>query len=254
MAELEFVLLDEERFEEIPAPAQPGARCQTCDYWERLDGGRKAPDADATDAASREALKRSRLLAARDVAGAYAMLAYRTDAVDRTVVGYAQFGPLSAYPRALDIRDRYPGLPESPAPWVVTCLQAGPAGTAEERAEVGLSLLTAVCDELDRRGITAVEAYPEGVDDPWLPSAGPASVYEAAGFERAAGDDRYPVYRRELTGETDADAWAGLLRASSPADDDEDGWPLPLPPRRDTDEAFRLPPEKPKRPNPFGDG
>jgi hypothetical protein len=254
MAELEFVLLDEERFEEIPAPAQPGARCQTCDYWERLDGGRKAPDADATDAASREALKRSRLLAARDVAGAYAMLAYRTDAVDRTAVGYAQFGPLSAYPRALDIRDRYPGLPESPAPWVVTCLQAGPAGSAEERAEVGLALLTAVCDELDRRGITAVEAYPEGVDDPWLPSAGPASVYETAGFERAAGDDRYPVYRRELTGETDADAWAGLLRASSPADDDEDGWPLPLPPRRDPDEAFRLPPEKPKRPNPFGDG
>jgi hypothetical protein len=182
------------------------------------------------------------------------MLAYRTDAVDRTAVGYAQFGPLSAYPRALDIRDRYPGLPESPAPWVVTCLQAGPAGSAEERAEVGLALLTAVCDELDRRGITAVEAYPEGVDDPWLPSAGPASVYETAGFERAAGDDRYPVYRRELTGETDADAWAGLLRASSPADDDEDGWPLPLPPRRDPDEAFRLPPEKPKRPNPFGDG
>jgi len=254
MAELEFVLLDEEGFDEIPAPAQPGARCQTCDYWERVDGGRKAPDADATDAASREALKRSRLLAARDLAGAYAMLAYRTDAVDRTAVGYAQFGPLSAYPRALDIRDRYPGLPESPAPWVVTCLQAGPASTAEERAEVGLSLLTAVCDELDRRGITAVEAYPERVDDPWLPSAGPASVYQAAGFERAAGDDRYPVYRRELSGETDADAWAGLLRASTPADDDEDGWPLPLPPRRDPDDLFRLPPEKPKRPNPFGDG
>jgi hypothetical protein len=254
MADLEFGLVDEASFDLIPAPARPGAVCQTCDYWERLDGGRKAPEADAPDATSRRALKRGRLLAARDLAGSYAMLAYRTDTVERTAVGYAQFGPLSAYPRAQDIRDRYPQLPESPAPWVITCLQAGPAGSADERAEVGLALLRAVCGELDRRGITAIEAYPEGAHDPWLPSPGPASVYESAGFERAAGDERYPVYRIELSGETDADAWAGLLRASTPADDDEDGWPLPLPPKRDPDDLFRLPPEKPKRPNPFGDG
>lgn len=252
--ELTFALVDEASFAEIPAPVQPGARCQTCDYWERIDGGRRAPDADSTDVAAREALKRSRLLASRDIAGSYAMLAFRADAVERVAVGYAQFGPLSAYPRAADIRDRYPQLPESPAPWVVTCLQAGPAGTAEERAEIGLALLNAVCEELDRRGITAVEAYPEGVDDPWMPSPGPASVYEAADFQRLAGDDRYPVYRRELSGETDADAWAGLLRASTPANDDEDGWPMPLPPQRDPDDLFRLPPEKPKRPNPFGEG
>jgi hypothetical protein len=251
--DLAFDLVDEASFEDIPAPVQPGARCQTCDYWERIDGGRAAPDAEAPDRSSRESLKRGRLLAAREVAGSYAMLALRTDAVERSAVGYAQFGPLSAYPRAQDIRDRYPQLPESPAPWVITCLQAGPAASAEERHEVGLALLEAVCGELDRRGITAVEAYPEGVDDPWLPSAGPAAVYEAAGFERAAGDDRYPVYRRELSGETSADAWAGLLRASTPADDDEDGWPLPMPPKRDPDDLFRLPPEKPRGPNPFGE-
>jgi len=253
MPDLELALVDPASFDDIPAPAQPGGRCQTCDYWERMDGARRAPEPDAPDAAARAALKRQRLLATADLVGAYAMLAYRTDAVGRTAVGYAQFGPLAAYPRAQDIRDRYPQLPSSPAPWVVTCLQAGPAGTADERFEIGLALLGAVCDELDRRGIIAVEAYPEGVDDPWLPSPGPASVYEAANFERAAGDDRYPVYRRELSGETDAAAWAGLLRASAPPDDDEDGWPLPLPPKRDPDDLFRLPPEKPKRPNPFGD-
>jgi hypothetical protein len=253
MPELEFALLDEGAFDEIPAPADVGARCQTCDYWERIDGGRKAPEADATDVGARESLKRSRLLAGRGIAGSYAMLAFRTDAVERIAVGYAQFGPLSLYPRAQDIRDRYPNLPESPAPWVVTCLQAGPATTAEERADVGLALLGAVCAELDRRGITAVEAYPESSDDAWLPSPGPASVYEAAAFERAAGDDRYPVYRRELSGETAPDAWAGLLRASKPADDDEDGWPLPMPSKRDPDDLFKLPPEGPKRPNPFGE-
>lgn len=250
MAELAFELVDEATFDAIPSPLEPGARCQTCDYWERIDGGREAPDAEATDADARAALKRQRLLAARTVGGSHGMLAFRTDAVERVAVGYAQFGPLSAYPRAQTIRDRYPQLPDSPAPWVITCLQVTLDGQGRETA--GIALLEAVCGELDQRGITAVEAYPEGVADPWLPSPGPASVYEAARFERAAGDDRYPVYRRELTGETDADAWSDLLRASTPSDEGDE-WPLPLPPKGDPDDLFRLPPEGPKRPNPFGD-
>ena len=252
MPELEFELLDGERFHDIPDPAQPGARCQACDYWERIDGGRDAPEADAPDRVARESLKRGRLLPGRGAAGPYAMLASRSDAVERAVVGYAQFGPLSQYPRAASIRDRYPTLPESPAPWVITCLQVSPAaGGAAERAEISASFLEAVCSELDHRGITAVEAYPERVDDPWLPSPGPASVYEAAGFERVAGDDRFPVYRRELSGETDAEAWSDLLRAAKP--DEGDDWPLPMPSTPDADDFFRLPPDKPKRPNPFGD-
>jgi hypothetical protein len=249
MPELELVPLDEATFDDIPEPAQPGARCQTCDYWERLDGGREAPAADAADTAARATLKRNRLLGAREVSGSYAFLAYRTDAVERVAIGYAQFGPLSAYPRAQTIRDRYPQLPESPAPWVITCLQV--AGDGEERDDAGVEMLNGICDELDRRGIIAVEAYPEGVADAWLPSPGPASVYEAAGFERVAGDERFPVYRRELTGETDADGWSDLIRASTPDEGEE--WPLPLPPKRDPDDLFRLPPEGPKRPNPFGD-
>ncbi len=249
MPDLELVLVDESNFDDIPDPAQAGARCQTCDYWERLDGGREAPERDAGDGTHRSALKRGRLLAGRTVSGSYAMLAYRTDAVARQAIGYAQFGPLSAYPRAQTIRDRYPELPESPLPWVITCLQI--VAAVPDRDEAAAELLSGVCDELDRRGITAVEAYPEGHADGWLPSPGPSAVYEAAGFERAAGDDRFPVYRRELTGETDADAWSGLLRAATPEEGDD--WPLPLPPKRDPDDLFRLPPEGPKRPNPFGD-
>ncbi|MGH2418101.1 MAG: hypothetical protein ACRDFY_07180, partial [Candidatus Limnocylindria bacterium] len=252
MDELAFELVDGARVADIPAPAQPGARCQTCDYWERLDGGREAPKAGAPDAEARASLKRQRLLAGAAVSGSYGMLAYVSDAVERVAIGYAQFGPLSAYPRAQSIRDRYPQLPESPAPWVITCLQVSADPHAPgERGRIAATLLEAVCAELDGRGITAVEAYPESAADPWRPSPGPASVYAEAGFEHAAGDDRYPVYRRELTGETDADAWSGLLRASAP--DEGDDWPLPLPPKGDPDDLFRLPPEKPKRPNPFGD-
>jgi hypothetical protein len=250
--ELEFRLLDDASFDDIPAPARHDARCQTCDYWERLDGGREAPTAEARDGATRAALKRSRLLGDRASGGALAMLAYRTDAVSREAVGFAQFGPLSAYPRALAIRERYPQLPESPAPWVVTCLQVPAAsGDGATREAIGAGLLDAVCDELDRRGIIAVEAYPEVVADGWLPSPGPASIYESARFERAAGDEHFPVFRRELSGETDADAWSDLLDAARP--DEGDDWPLPLPKTPDADDFFRLPPEKPKRPNPFGD-
>ena len=241
---LSFTVVDETSFEEIPTPAAPGARCLTCDYWERIDGHR-----EATESSAARELKLSRLMAGARVAGAYGMLAWQTDATgDRVAIGWAQFGPLAAYPRALSIRERYPELPDSQAPWVVTCLQVVP-GTPE-RETTGAALLSAVCDELDRRGITAVEAYPETVADPWIPSSGPAAVYAAAGFERAAGDDRYPVMRRELGGATEI-GWGDLLSASKPADE-SDAWPLPLPKGRSEDDLFRLP-EKPQRPNPFGD-
>jgi hypothetical protein len=245
MDELEVAVVDAEAFEAIPAPARSGARCQTCDYWERLDGSRET----AASSAARD-LKLSRLLAAERLAGAYGMLAYRTDAAgDRVAIGWSQFGPISAYPRAQVIRDRYPELPDSPAPWVITCLQV--VRDAPDREAAAASLLAAVCAELDRRGITAVEAYPEGVADAWEPSPGPASVYASAGFSRVAGDDRYPVMRRELGGEAGEVGWEDLLGAAKPADEGEE-WPLPLPKGPSEEDLFRLP-EKPKRPNPFGD-
>lgn len=255
MDDLDFELVSEVTFEAIPSPAAVGARCQTCDYWERLDGGREAADPPDGDGAARlAALKRSRLLAGRDLAGAYGMLAFRTDSVERRAVAWTQFGPLAAYPRALVIRERYPDLPQSPAPWVVTCLQVDPAaGTADQRRDFGVALLDALGAELDRRGITAIEAYIERATDPWVPSAGPASVYEAARFERAAGDEHFPVYRRELTGSGADVGWGDLLDRSRPPDDEGDAWPLPLPHGPKEEDFFRLPPEKPKRPNPFGE-
>src|SRR6266550_4123004 len=211
-----FSLVDEASFDAIPAPARPGARCQTCDYWERLDGSREAPSGESADASARAGVKLTRLLAGRELAGAYGMQAWRGEGADRIAVGWAQFGPLSAYPRALTIRERYPALPDSPAPWIVTCLQA--VGDVGDRQAVAIGLLNAVCDDLDRRGITAVEAYPEGVSDNWSASPGPAAVYLAAGFERAAGDDRYPVMRRDLAGAAEGIEWGNLLAKARPPD------------------------------------
>ncbi len=245
-SELTFELVDEDSFDAIPAPAGVGMCCQTCDYWERLDGHR-----DRADSAAARELKLSRLLAGRRLAGAYGMLAWQTDvAGDRVAVGWAQFGPISTYPRAQAIRNRYPSLPDSPAPWVITCLQV-PAEQAG-RDEIAAALLAAVCGELDRRGIIAVEAYPEDVPDPWSLSPGRASVYAATDFARAAGDERYPAYRRELDSGSTEVGWGDLL-SHTPPPDEGDAWPLPLPKGPSEDDLFRLP-ERPKRPNPFGDG
>jgi hypothetical protein len=237
---LTFRLVDDATIEGLPAPARPGGRCQTCDYWERLEGSR-----EGDDTAGRRAAKQSALMAGARLAGSYGMVA--TDP-DGAILGYAQFGPLSAYPRAQLIRDRYPELPDAPAPWVMTCLQV-PA-EAPDREGIGLALAEAVCEELDRRGVTAVETYLERASDPWLPSGGPSSVYEAAGFVRAAEDEQFPVYRRELAGEAEV-AWDDLLSKARPTDAG-DAWPLPVPKGLSEEDVFRLPP-KPERPNPFGD-
>lgn len=239
MSGLTFALVDEASIDSIPAPARPAARCQTCDYWERLEGSREGEDTMA-----RREAKRASLMAGARLAGSYGMLA----SADGTVVGYAQFGPLSVYPRAQLIRDRYPDLPQSPAPWVITCLQV--VADAEDRLGIGQALAQAVCEEIDRRGVTAVEAYLEGSADPWLPPGGPAEVYASAGFELMASDERYPVFRREL-GEGTEVGWGDLLSKAKPADEGE-AWPFPLPSGPAEDDVFRLPP-KPSRPNPFGD-
>jgi hypothetical protein len=71
------------------------------------------------------------------------------------------------------------------------------------------------------------------------------------GFARAAGEERYPVYRRELEGKTADVGWADLLSHTRPPDEGEE-WPRPLPKGPTEEDLFRLPP-KTSRPNPFGD-
>jgi ribosomal protein S18 acetylase RimI-like enzyme len=112
-----------------------------------------------------------------------------------TTVAYAQFGPLSAYPRATRLRDLYPQLPEAPLPAVITCI----ASTAEARHRGhARRLVEAVCDDLAERGFAAVEAYPERGTRPDATSAATPEFWVAAGFRIAVDDERFPVVRREL--------------------------------------------------------
>src|SRR3954468_2801769 len=75
--------------------------------------------------------------------------------VDDVSVAYAQFGPLSAYPRALRTRDLYPQLPEAPLPAVISCIATTPEARRQGHAK---RLVDAVCDDLAGRGFSAIEA------------------------------------------------------------------------------------------------
>ena len=115
--------------------------------------------------------------------------------VDEDAVAYAQFGPLSAYPRAQRLRDLYPQLPAAPLPAVITCI----ATTAEARgAGPRPRVVRAVCDDLAGRGFAAVEAYPERDTRPDATSAATPAFWVGAGFAVVVDDERFPVVRREL--------------------------------------------------------
>jgi len=125
------------------------------------------------------------------VAGSYAKVLLR----DNQPSVYAQFGPLTAYPRAQHTRDLYPALPDAPLPAVITCI----ATTAAAR-RLGLArrLVDVVCADLAERGFTAVETYPTVGASADATSAATPEFWETVGFARAVNDARFPVMRREL--------------------------------------------------------
>ena len=127
------------------------------------------------------------------VAGSYAKVLL----VDEVATAYAQFGPLTAYPRAQRTRDLYPSLPDAPLPAVITCI----ATTAEGRGRRPRPhAVAAVCEDLAGRGFTAVETYPAIGAHPDATSAATPEFWESVGFARAIADERFPVMRRELGG------------------------------------------------------
>ena len=115
--------------------------------------------------------------------------------LDGTPAVYAQFGPLSAYPRARRVRELYPRLPEAPLPAVITCIATTAAARGRGHAA---RLVDEVCRDLGGRGFAAVEAYPEVGLAPDATSAATPAFWVTCGFEVAAADARYPVMRREL--------------------------------------------------------
>jgi hypothetical protein len=129
------------------------------------------------------------------VFGSYAKVLLLQEDDGERPAAYAQFGPLSAYPRALRLRELYSQLPDAPLPAVITCI-----ATVADAHERGLALLLvgAVCEDLAGRGFFAVEAYPEANARPNATSAATPAFWVRAGFRIVVDDERFPVVRREL--------------------------------------------------------
>ena len=115
--------------------------------------------------------------------------------VDGRPAVYAQFGPLSAYPRAQRVRELYPRLPQAPLPAVITCIAATREGRGAGHAR---QLIQAICEDLTGRGFAAVEAYPDPQAREDATSAAKATFWLGCGFVMAIDDERFPVMRREL--------------------------------------------------------
>lgn len=118
-------------------------------------------------------------------------------------VAYCQAGPLSAFPRAQRLRDRYPDLPSTPPPAVVTCISVIPEARG---GAIGSALVEGVLTRLSGAGFSAVEAYPEDPDtatarDVESTSSATQRFWDRLGFTVAATgpDGRWPVMRRSLS-------------------------------------------------------
>lgn len=182
-------------------PFAPGpGRAATADPFASLDDHPSARDLDNPFAPRstrprplREGVPRKLALLdrGRGVFGSYGKILL----VDDEPVAYAQFGPLSAYPRAGRLRELYPQLPDSPLPAVITCISTTAAARREGH---GRRLVQAVCDDLADRGFAAVEAYPDLTRDEDETSAGRPAFWHACGFQTAVDDERFPVMRRDL--------------------------------------------------------
>ncbi len=127
----------------------------------------------------------------RGIFGSYAKILM----LDGEPAVYAQFGPLSAYPRAQRVRELYPRLPSAPLPAVITCVAT--AAWARGRG-LAQSLVADIARDLAARGFAAIEAYPDLTLAADEASAASTGFWEACGFSLAAADERYPVLRREL--------------------------------------------------------
>jgi GNAT superfamily N-acetyltransferase len=151
-----------------------------------------APQPKAAPTVGAGALPKLRLLVrGAAVFGSYAKVLLADD----EPAAYVQFGPLSAYPRAMRTRDLYPKLPQSPLPAIITCI----ATTATARQHgYAAQLVEAVCDDLAGRGFSAIEVYPEVGARPNATSAPEPAFWSKLGFVVAAPDERFPVLRREL--------------------------------------------------------
>lgn len=180
-----------DEFNPFAPPPAAGRRAEDIAAIADVNPFAPVPASDA-DIVPVDAPAKLRLLGrGRRVFGSYAKVLL----LDGVPAAYTQFGPISAYPRAQQIRELYPRLPQAPLPAVITCIATTPSHRGEG---LGQALIEAVAADLAGRGFAAAEAYPDlTLPTDETPAADP-EFWRRCGFHVAADDERYPVLRMSL--------------------------------------------------------
>jgi GNAT superfamily N-acetyltransferase len=108
------------------------------------------------------------------------------------VVGWCQCGPRDGWPKLVE---QY-GLAASPGTYAVTCFCIRPEA---RRRGLARALLGGVVEDLGRRGVTRVEAFPRpGEHEDGEVWTGPLRLFLSAGFRVVRDDPRRPVVALDL--------------------------------------------------------
>lgn len=112
---------------------------------------------------------------------------------DHRPVGWCQCGPRDHWPKLA----RQFELAPSPGTFAVTCFCMRPG---VRRRGYAHALLAAVLEDLRKRGVRRVEAFPRrGAHEDGEVWTGPMGLFERAGFQVVKDDPRRPVLALELS-------------------------------------------------------
>jgi GNAT superfamily N-acetyltransferase len=168
-----LVNLTLDTLEDLPQP------CRECGFWE-LDQ-RAAPDADS--GLEKEAWVSQTLLEW----GSCGQLVY----VDDLPAGYVIYGPPGYLPRGAT----FPTAPVSPDAALLTTAYVVPGYAG---AGLGRLLVQGAAQDLQRRGVRAIETFGDAREAAGGACIAPAAFYVAVGFKTVRAHPRYPRLRLEL--------------------------------------------------------
>jgi GNAT superfamily N-acetyltransferase len=140
----------------------------------------------------------SAALAARDDS-ARGLVAIANDLENRPIVGWMKLAPRAAVPKLRNLPTyRSLDLGDDAGAFSIGCFLVHPA---HRKSGVARALVDAATEIVRAWGGKSIEAYPHRIDRPmydeeaWM---GPATIFVSAGFERVAGENPYPVLRRNV--------------------------------------------------------
>lgn len=167
--EVKIVDINEKNFDLIPRPADRRYNCQECFFWM----GKKDGKLDLAKQKKKWFLKRKERYGSL---GKLLLWGKR-----QKPIGYIQFGPISEFETAkIFYRDMAP-IPRSG--WAICCVTID---NSYRRKGLAKKLIRNVLQDLKRRGVRTVDAYP--VKEPKSlnqTSGGPATLWREMGFEKA---------------------------------------------------------------------